>query len=145
MLARPLFNRATCSAGTALALSVCMALVAPPIAAQTGQPSASAAKAQHIAVPSQPRIVASSGAQNDVTDFMLFNDSGVVIRVAWIDGAGVIQSNLEDLAPGDSWIIANGAATWESHWYSISIYDGFVCSFSPRQFARVRLSDLAFC
>lgn len=96
-------------------------------------------------VPSQPGIVASSGGQTDVTDIALYNDGSEALTIAWIDGNGTLQTNVPSTAPGQSWIIANGAATWESHWYAIGASAGLQCSMSPRQGIRVNFSELAAC
>lgn len=96
-------------------------------------------------VPSEDFVVASVGAQTDVTDFGLFNDSNQTLYIGWIDGNGTIQNPPAITPPDQSWTVANGAATWESHWYAISTDNGFQCSISLRQGARVNVSDLGAC
>lgn len=96
-------------------------------------------------VPSQNQIVASSGAQTDVTQFTLHNDSNMTWTIAWIDGNGQIAENGKVTRPGQPWVVANGAKTWESHWYAISNSAGFICSISLRQNATVNFSQLAAC
>lgn len=96
-------------------------------------------------VPSQNRIVASSGAQADVTQFTLHNDSDITWTIAWIDGNGKITANGKVIRPGQPWVVANGAKTWESHWFAISTSAGFLCSISLRQRAIVNFSQLAAC
>ncbi len=96
-------------------------------------------------VPSRKQIVTSSGAVNDVTDFVLYNDSGMMWSASWIDYQGNITQGGQVTAPGNSWVIANGAKTWESHWFAISTSNNVLCSISPRQGARVNFSQLTAC
>ena len=87
----------------------------------------------------------SSGAETDVTDFVLYNDSDMMWSVSWIDSSGNVTQTSDVTPPGDSWVVANGAKTWESHWYAISTENGFLCSISLRQGARVNFSQLTAC
>lgn len=97
--------------------------------------------------------IASSGAQTDVTDFTLINDSNFNFAVRWLDDtANDKPANAGDqtishpwVSPGDSWRVERGARTWESHWYAIVTQQGLLCSFSPRQGETVRISQLAAC
>lgn len=107
-------------------------------------------QSQPSSVPSQRRLVASSGANRTVTRFSLYNDSRDDITVNWIDGnfneshAGGGQPG-HWTHPGQSWLVVNGGKTWESHWFSIHDRTGFRCSFSPRQGANITLSELSAC
>ena len=91
------------------------------------------------------QIVPSSGAETDVTDFVLYNDSDMMWSVSWIDSSGNVTQTSDVTPPGESWVVANGAKTWESHWYAISTENGFLCSISLRQGARVNFSQLTAC
>jgi hypothetical protein len=97
------------------------------------------------AIPSRRDVVASAGAQTDVTDFVLLNDSNDAWAVAWIDGNGSYTPNVNHIVPGQSWVVANGAKTWESHWFAITTDAGFRCSISLRQGVRAKFSELAAC
>ncbi|MEP0522148.1 MAG: hypothetical protein ABJO09_15020 [Hyphomicrobiales bacterium] len=102
---------------------------------------------------SSPDRIASSGANIDVTDYGLLNDTNIDITIRWLDGQAWEQPVYDGLQtpddqwvfPGEEWQIANGAKTWESHWYAVFSRDGFVCSFSPRQWERVNFSQLDGC
>lgn len=107
-------------------------------APQAGQPVATN-------VPSWGQIVPSAGAQTDVTQFTLYNDGGFPWSISWIDYNGTVSPGGEVIAPGRSWIVANGAKTWESHWYAVSDSQGFLCSVSLRQGAVVNFSQLTAC
>ncbi|MQX36349.1 hypothetical protein [Roseospira navarrensis] len=107
-------------------------------APQAGQPVATN-------VPSWGQIVPSAGAQTDVTQFTLFNDGGFPWSIAWIDYNGTVSPGGDVIAPGTSWVVANGAKTWESHWYAVSDSQGFLCSVSLRQGAVVNFSQLTAC
>jgi hypothetical protein len=103
-------------------------------------------------VPSASKRIRSQGSDVDVTNFTLNNDQKTSIRVFWLDGQGkdVAAANSDGrvtpwLAQGESWRVANGAATWQSHWFGIYSRQGFVCSFSPRQGVSVNLSQLTDC
>ena len=103
-------------------------------------------------VPSVSKRVRSQGSDVDVTDFTLNNDTKTPIRVFWLDGEAkdVAAANSDGtmapwIAQGEPWRVANGAATWQSHWYGIYTEQGFSCSFSPRQGVTVNLSQLTGC
>lgn len=91
-------------------------------------------------------MITSAGNQTEVTSFQLNNDSGFAFNIAWIDYNGQITaSGQPTMQPGRSWTIANGARTWESHWFAISSAAGFVCSISIRQGVAVNFSQLPGC
>lgn len=102
---------------------------------------------------SNPNRIASSGSDTDVTDYALVNDTSFDITIRWLDGqareqpAYDPQGTTDDqwVFPGDVWQIANGAKTWESHWYAVFSRSGFVCSFSPRQGENLQFSQLDAC
>ncbi len=117
---------------------ICAGYGQPPLPPHGGPP---------IDVPSDYGVVASWGAEVEVTQFYLDNDSTSHIQVFWIDGNSnyAYTSGAAWIAPGGTWSVDNGAMTWESHWYAIHDSNGFVCSFSPRQWAEVFLSELVAC
>lgn len=99
-------------------------------------------------VPSMPQRVASQGASVEVNSFTLINDSATPIKVRWVNGSGQDHGTASDTAwtaAGQPWIVANGAKTWESHWFGVHTQSGFLCSISLRQGITVKLSQLSAC
>lgn len=101
-------------------------------------------------VPSDPGIIPSRGADNHVTQFHLVSDTEVIFQVYWIDAnANLVPAfgttGNDWIETGETWAIENGGATWESHWYAIYGGGRVLCSFSPRQGAEVRTSQLTAC
>ena len=116
------------------------------------QPVSAANPPAATTVPSDSKRIPSQGSDVSVTNFTLNNDLKNPIRVAWLDGEGkdVAAANSDGkvaplLTQGESWRVANGAATWQSHWFAIYTEQGFICSFSPRQGVTVNLSQLTDC
>ena len=97
-------------------------------------------------VPSQAQRIPSQGADVPVTNFTLTNDLALSVNITWLDGqGGDVQTDQPWIAPGNAFRVANGAKTYQSHWYAIHTTDGFKCSFSPRQGVTVKLSQLSAC
>lgn len=99
-------------------------------------------------VPSRAERVPSQGADTEVLNFTLTNDLDVPINVTWIDGeGGSLPTNPDQpwIWPGEAFRVADGAKTYQSHWFAIHTERNFLCSFSPREGVVVRLSELSEC
>ncbi len=98
------------------------------------------------AIPSQAKVVPSQGASVEVRNFKLINDLSIPVFTTWIDGQGKhVSTGGGWIQPGGSFRIENGGKSWQSHWFAINTKAGFMCSFSPRERAVTKISQLSYC
>ncbi len=97
-------------------------------------------------IPSRAELVPSVGGTGPVTQFALLNDTRSAVTISWIDGAGKeYLAGDGNVSPGQSWLVQNGAKTYETHWFSVRTRNRLLCSISLRQGASVSLSNLTAC
>lgn len=121
-----------------------------PVSASSSNPNLANAG---VRTQSSASRIASAGSDTDVNDYALINDTNIKLSIKWLDGqAKAVPPNNgpngpehQWILPGETWQIANGASTWESHWYAVFSSSDFVCSFSPRQHERLQFSQLSAC
>ncbi|MFT4562482.1 MAG: hypothetical protein ACI9BW_002228 [Gammaproteobacteria bacterium] len=142
-----------CDHSTAQAFQFAAAAAQAPVQAPPPQFAQAPPQAPPQQFNSAPRPVLSSasvmssiGNQTEVTAFRFNNDSGFPLTIAWIDFNGQITAPGQPVVqPGFPWNVANGAKTWESHWFALSNASGFLCSIALRQGAVVNFSQLTAC